>query len=61
MIASELPAKTRWNENGLLDSPDAPLEQVYLLYKGVANAGEGWESNWAAKIQHRHSNMGAKF
>ena len=31
MIASELPAKTQWNENGLLDSPDAPLEQVYLL------------------------------
>ena len=37
------------NENGLLDSPEAPLEQAYLHTNLVANAGEGWESNWAAK------------
>ena len=42
--------------DGLIDSPDAPLEQAYLSYKRVANAGEGWESNWAAKFQH----LGAK-
>ena len=38
--------------DGLIDSPNAPLEQAYLSYKWAANAGEGWESNWAAKIQH---------
>ena len=41
----------------LLDSPDAPLEQGYLSYKWVANAGEVWESNWVAKTQHRNSNI----
>ena len=42
---------------GLLDSPDASLEQGYLSYKRVANLREGWESNWVAKIQHRSSNI----
>ena len=37
-------------KDGLIDSPDAPLEQAYLSYKLVANVGEGWESNWAAKF-----------
>ena len=40
-------------KDGLIDSPNAPLEQAYLSYKWAANAGEGWESNWAAKFQHR--------
>ena len=37
------------NENEFLDSPNAPLEQAFLHTNLVANAGEGWESNWAAK------------
>ena len=44
-------------KDGLIDSPDAPLEQAYLSYKRVANAGEGWESNWAAKFQHLNSKI----
>ena len=41
------------NENileGWLDSPNAALEEACLNRNLVANAGEGWESNWAAKI-----------
>ena len=48
--------------DGLIDSLNAPLEQGYLSYKWVANAGEVWESNWAAKIQHRQiPTCGPKF
>ena len=51
------------NENileGLLYSPEAPLEQAYLHTNLVANAGEGRESNWAANIQHLISNAQAQ-
>ena len=34
--------------DGLIYSPNAPLEQAYLPYKWAANAGEGW----AIKFQH---------
>ena len=30
--------------------PDAPLEQAHLHTNLVANTGEGWKSNGAAKI-----------
>ena len=30
------------NENGFLDSPEAPLEQASLSYNCVANAGQDW-------------------
>ena len=45
---------------GLLDSPDAPLEQAYSYTNLVANTREGRESNWAAKIQHLISNAKAQ-
>ena len=52
------------NENileGLLNSPDAPLEQAYLHTNLVAsNAGEGRESDWAAQIQHLISSAQAQ-
>ena len=51
------------NENileGLLNSPDAPLEQAYLHTNLVADAEEGQESDWAAQIQHLISNAQAQ-
>ena len=32
---------------------DDPLEQAYLSYKCVADAGEGWESNLAPNLNIR--------
>ena len=48
------------NENRLLDSPEAPLEQAHLHTNLVANTGEGRESNWAAKTPHLTSNAQAQ-
>ena len=48
------------NENGLLDSPEAPLERAYLHINLVANTGEGRESNWAANIPHLTFNAQAQ-
>ena len=48
------------NENGLLDSPEAPLEQAHLHTNLIANTGEGRESNWAAKTPYLTSNAQAQ-
>ena len=60
IMESNVEKQASKNENGLLDSPEAPLEQAYLHTNLVANAGEGRESYWAAKIQHLTSNAQAQ-
>ena len=41
------------NKNDDLIPQTLPWSMSIKHTELVANAGEGWESNWAAKIQHR--------
>ena len=48
------------NENGCLIPQMLPWNRPTYDTKWVANAGEGWESNWAAKTPHLISNAWAQ-